>query len=1195
MQISDSPVSAVPAMPGRVQVTQPNGFIINTYIKGDEFQNWTEAEDGYSIIKNQKDNYWYYAVKNASGILVPSGSVYLPNTVRPLSFIPHVKPDRNPLDKPIRKVAKVLPMLGSSSNLWTPVPSSGEKKILIIMVEFQNRTFVTTPQNWYDAYFNTTPGYKSTANYYKDNSRGRISITPITTSQPGSPTGVVKVKLSGNHPDCAGNINYYTEVAWINEALSLATAYIDFAALDTNGNGILDNTEASVYYVLAGYEASCTSNRPSIWAHSWQNFAGYPNAISDGIQITPWAVNGELDYNSGQLGIGPTTHETGHQIFGLSDLYDTTSTNEGIGVYSLMGAGSWGYAVGDSKIGNTPVNLDAWSRQYLGWTTPRIPMAEGVMTFGAATATEDSTVRLADPRVNDKEYFLIENRPPTGWDAGMWYAFPTMWTGGLLVLHIDENIGHPDMNDINAFVSGNHQGVVVEEANTTYGSLMNNSSTGDMHHLFYQGNNASFLSGTTPNSKLYDGTNIGVGINSVSLPSDSMTANVIPCPPVATPTFTPDGGTYDTAQSVSINCATAGATIRYTTDGNTPTSGSTLYTGSVNVNKSLTLKAIALYNGVPTSAVKSAAYSLPSGPPINTSLTPNTGTIVINKKTSLASLYTDSSGYANIKNCILMMNSGSTTTGAGYFYYDVANNKLYLKNTADDALTGGFAPGSANVIDNGSIILYCADTTVVNSGNNLTINWSIALKSYFTGNTCTASMQVTDISDITDPMKLMGTFNTSTCKPDMLIKAGIETTYIGTDIFNTDGSSQTKSQSAAPNQKITYAFKVKNAGSANDSFKVTGPAGGIGWNVKYYDLTTGADVTSQVTGSGWPSGTLTPGTSKGIFVNIKPDATIPNGMINSLLITATSITNDTAVDAVKAVTSFTGSYKTDMLIKTGTETSYSGTNIFNADGSNQTKTCNVSAGQKVTYAFRAQNAGNANDSFRITGPAGGSGWSVKYYDLTTNADVTSQVTGSGWISGAIAPKINKGIYAQIKPDSTVPLGSSITLLVTGASESDKSKIDVVKAVTTCVAAYQPDLLIKSGSETVYIGTGIINADGTNQTKSQSASANQKVTYSFRVMNAGYFNDSYTVTGTAGGSGWSVKYYDLTSGVEITSQVTGSGWSSGTLASGIDKGIFVKVSPDATVTSGSSKTLLITAASISDGTKKDVVKAVTTVP
>jgi hypothetical protein len=80
--------------------------------------------------------------------------------------------------------------------------------------------------------------------------------------------------------------------------------------------------------------------------------------------------------------------------------------------------------------------------------------------------------------------------------------------------------------------------------------------------------------------------------------------------PAATPTFSPAAGTYASAQSVTISDATGGATIYYTTDGTTPTTASTKYTGAISVASSLTVKAIATATGSSTSAVGSAAYTI---------------------------------------------------------------------------------------------------------------------------------------------------------------------------------------------------------------------------------------------------------------------------------------------------------------------------------------------------------------------------------------------------------------------------------------------------------------------------------------------------------------------------------------------------------------------------------------------------------
>ncbi len=79
----------------------------------------------------------------------------------------------------------------------------------------------------------------------------------------------------------------------------------------------------------------------------------------------------------------------------------------------------------------------------------------------------------------------------------------------------------------------------------------------------------------------------------------------------STPTFSPVAGTYTSDLSVEISCATAGATIYYTTDGTTPTTSSTAYTSAITVNASMTLKAVAVKTGYKNSDIGSVEYVLP--------------------------------------------------------------------------------------------------------------------------------------------------------------------------------------------------------------------------------------------------------------------------------------------------------------------------------------------------------------------------------------------------------------------------------------------------------------------------------------------------------------------------------------------------------------------------------------------------------
>jgi hypothetical protein len=82
---------------------------------------------------------------------------------------------------------------------------------------------------------------------------------------------------------------------------------------------------------------------------------------------------------------------------------------------------------------------------------------------------------------------------------------------------------------------------------------------------------------------------------------------------VATPTFSPAAGSYSSAQTVSISTTSSGATIHYTTNGSTPTTSSTVYSGAITVAATETLKAIAAESGFFNSNVATAAYTIGSG------------------------------------------------------------------------------------------------------------------------------------------------------------------------------------------------------------------------------------------------------------------------------------------------------------------------------------------------------------------------------------------------------------------------------------------------------------------------------------------------------------------------------------------------------------------------------------------------------
>lgn len=99
-------------------------------------------------------------------------------------------------------------------------------------------------------------------------------------------------------------------------------------------------------------------------------------------------------------------------------------------------------------------------------------------------------------------------------------------------------------------------------------------------------------------------------MNGLFLDSTTTPVTPAPLPTAAAPTVSPNGGTFTGPVSVTLGTATAGATIRYSLDGTTPTSTSPAYTGPFSVSKTAVLRARTFANGFSDSAETSAAFTI---------------------------------------------------------------------------------------------------------------------------------------------------------------------------------------------------------------------------------------------------------------------------------------------------------------------------------------------------------------------------------------------------------------------------------------------------------------------------------------------------------------------------------------------------------------------------------------------------------
>lgn len=117
------------------------------------------------------------------------------------------------------------------------------------------------------------------------------------------------------------------------------------------------------------------------------------------------------------------------------------------------------------------------------------------------------------------------------------------------------------------------------------------------------------------NINLTEGSNLTVrGFNS----SFSGKGQFVPCEIisgsgreiVATPTFSVESGDVVEGTLVEINCATEGATIYYTLDGNNPNAESDVYSSAIEITSDVTIKALAVKDGMDDSSIATATYTI---------------------------------------------------------------------------------------------------------------------------------------------------------------------------------------------------------------------------------------------------------------------------------------------------------------------------------------------------------------------------------------------------------------------------------------------------------------------------------------------------------------------------------------------------------------------------------------------------------
>ena len=296
-------------------------------------------------------------------------------------------------------------------------------------------------------------------------------------------------------------------------------------------------------------------------------------------------------------------HEFSHCL-GYPDFYDTDySGGQGMGYWDLMDGGSYN---GD---GYQPAGYTSYERWMAGWKEP-VELTTTTQVANMKALQDGGEAYIVYNNGNRNEYFLLENRQFTGWDA-------SLPGEGLLILHVDYNASAWADNTPNDIPS--HQRMTWISADneyqyTTYQGSKYYTIEGMANDPFPYGSVNAFNKSTTPAAKFFnkntDGTYyLDSSIEEITQNTDgTVSFNFKAATNVAKPTFSPAAGRYTEAQTVTISCATEGVAIYYTIDGSTPTASSTRYTSPIVIEETTTLKAIAVNADGEESLVATAKY-----------------------------------------------------------------------------------------------------------------------------------------------------------------------------------------------------------------------------------------------------------------------------------------------------------------------------------------------------------------------------------------------------------------------------------------------------------------------------------------------------------------------------------------------------------------------------------------------------------
>jgi hypothetical protein len=426
----------------------------------------------------------------------------------------------------------------------------------------------------------------------------RLCTPVITSTTPGNRCGTGTVSLSA--ATSAGVINWYA-------------TNVSSTVLGTGTSFTTPSLASSVTYFVGATAVGCSTASARVAVVATINEKPNANAGTD----KSYAQNAGNQTLTGTPS-GGTWSGTGITSGGVFN------PNRTPGIYSLT------YCVSTSACSDCDTVLVTVTGSPTQVPTP-------VITPGTGTYTSSQTVTLSCSNPDATLYYTTTgNTPVIGTGFTKLYTGPFLVSQTTAVKVMGVLAGLTNSSVASALLTINNPNLVanpvIAPGTGSYAGQQTISLTCATAgaSIFYTTNGN--IPGTAVNSftKLYTGTftvNATTTVRALAVKAGLTTSGVSvayititsPTATVATPVITPGTGTYSGPQSVSISCATPGASIYYTTTGNIPqvgTSFTRLYAGPFPVSVSTTVRAMGVLAGSINSGIAVSYITLSAGRPL---------------------------------------------------------------------------------------------------------------------------------------------------------------------------------------------------------------------------------------------------------------------------------------------------------------------------------------------------------------------------------------------------------------------------------------------------------------------------------------------------------------------------------------------------------------------------------------------------